>query len=273
MSADIDLVTNVYERSYREVLQPGWFPWIEDQNRQRFARRTALINNVEDRDDAVHRAEDLVERGELDTYAFVDDLLPAALEKTGLTQRDLGRIARYTDYLLAAVTMEGPPWLLYWDADVHLDAPVDWVTPALQLMAEDGRVLVSNPVWADPTLERETIEWRGDFAIGQGFSDQLFLVRRREFAAPIYRQRCAVLCRSPMAHMGALFETRVDAWMRHHERVRATYTEATYVHPPETAGVSYPAESFMDRLRWYRNQAVMTFIRRSPVKRRCWRYV
>jgi hypothetical protein len=273
VTAEIDLVTNVYERSYRDVLRPGWFPDVESQNRRRLTRKTVLINNVEDRDDAIRRAEALIELGELDTYAFVEDLLPRALDITGLTSRDLGRIARYTDYLLVAVTLKGPAWLLYWDADVHLARPVDWVGPALELMASDQRVLVANPSWTDPTLESETMEWCGDFAIGQGFSDQMFLVRRHEFAAPIYRQRCAVLCRSPMAHMGALFETRVDAWMRHHGRVRATYTKATYVHPPETAGVSYPAESVMDRMRWYRNQAVMTFIRRSPVKRRCWRYV
>jgi hypothetical protein len=273
MTAEIDLVTNVYERSYRDVLQPGWFPAIEDQNRRRFARRTALINNVEDRADAIHRAEGLVEQGELDGYALVDDLLPRALDATGLTRKDLGRTARYTDCALVAVTMPGSPWLLYWDAGIRLREPANWLDPTVELMNADRRILVGNPTWTDPTLERETLEWRGDFAIGLGFSDQVFLARRDDLARPIYQQRCAALYRSPVAHIGRIFEARVDAWMRHHDRVRATYTKATYVHPAETAGASYPAESLMDRVRWYRNRAVMTFIRRSPVKRRCWRYV
>ncbi len=270
---DVDLVTNVYERTYRDVLRPGRFPELETQNRRRFARKTALINDVDDREDAVRRAEALVEAGELDTYALVGDHLPRALEITGLTPKDLGRTAHYTDCVLVAVTLPGPPWLLYWDAGIDLREAANWVDPALELMDRDSRVLVANPNWTDPTLERETIERRGDFAIGLGFSDQVFLARRHDLAAPIYGQHCAALYRSPVAHIGRVFEARVDAWMRHHHRVRATYTNATYVHPAKSAGASYPAETLMDRVRWYRNQAVMTFIRRSPVKRRCWRYV
>jgi hypothetical protein len=273
VTTEIDLVVNTFERTYRHVLRPGFFAEIEAQNRVALARRTALINNVSDRRDAAARAEALVEAGEIDNYSFVEDLLEHALEVVDLRREDLGRVVHYIDAPLAAVTMDGPPWLLYWDADVRLAESCDWITPSQELMAADARVLVTNPRWVDPTLDQETIERRGAFALGLGFSDQLFLTRRTDLAAPIYRQRCVALLRSPMAHLGHIFESRVDAWMRHHDRLRATYLKALYVHPAEGAGASYPASNLRDRLRWYRNRAIFELARHSPIQRRCWRYM
>ncbi len=270
---DIDLVINTFERTYRDVLRPGTFAEIEAQNSVPLASRTALINNVSDREDARARAQALVETGEIDRYAFVEDLLPQALDVAGLLPADLGKVAHYTDAPLVAVTMGGPRWLLYWDADVRLAEAQDWITPSIELMEAERRVLVANPRWVDPTLEQETIEVRQSFALGLGFSDQLFLVRRADLAAPIYGQRCLALLRSPLAHLGHIFESRVDAWMRHHDRLRATYLRALYIHPAEDAGASYPAAGLRERLRWYRNRAIYELGRNSPFKRRCWRYM
>jgi hypothetical protein len=273
VTTEVDLVINTFERTYRDVLRPGTFAEVEAQNCVPFALRTALINNVLDQDDARARAEALVRAGEIDRFAFVDDLLPRALDIVGLSSADLGKVAHYTDAPLAATTVDGPAWLLYWDADVRLAEPHDWITPTLELMAGDPRILVGNPRWVDPTLERETIEWEARFALGFGFSDQLFLGRRADLAAPIYRQRCVALLRSPMAHLGHIFESRVDAWMRHHDRLRATYLDAMYLHPARGAGASYPASTQLERLRWYRNRLVFELVRHSPVKRRCWGYM
>ena len=102
------------------------------------------------------------------------------------------------------------------------------------------RVMVANPAFVDATLAAETREWHGDWALGDGFSDQLFLARRSELAAPIYQQRCLAQLRYPLIHIGRIFESRVDAWMRHHGRLRATLTTAVYVHPAAGAGSSYP---------------------------------
>src|ERR1700733_5243935 len=48
----VDLCVNCYERTYREVLKPGFFPALVAEHRHAFARRTAIINNVNDREDA-----------------------------------------------------------------------------------------------------------------------------------------------------------------------------------------------------------------------------
>jgi hypothetical protein len=273
MTPQVELVTNTWERTYREVLRPGWFAEIDSQNRFAFARRTALINNVDDRPHAETLARQLVQAGEIDRYAFVADHLERALRITGLTERDLARIPHYSDCPLVAVTLEGPPWLLYWDADVRLETPADWISPSLEQMEGDSRILAANPNWVDPTLERETIERRDDFALGHGFSDQVFLARRADLASPIYGQRCLAVVRSPLAHLGKIFETRIDLWMRHHDRLRATYVPVRYVHPPAQAGASYPQATPVERLRQIRNQLVFGALLRSPWRPRCCRYL
>jgi hypothetical protein len=269
VAEDVQLVVNTFERSYREVLAPGFFRRIEEDNRRPFARRVALVNNVDDRADAAGHAEQLVAAGEIDEFHFVADRLDGALAQVGLSERDLGDVPHYSDCSFVAVTLPGPPWVLYWDAEVRLERPTDWITPTIEVMNQDRRVLVGNPVWPAPTLERETLEDRGDFALGRGFSDQLYLVRREDMARPIYSERCLARLRYPMAHQGFIFEARVDSHMRHGQRLRATYRRARYTHPPPPDGPAYPAGSARQRLALVRNAIALRALRASPIKPAC----
>ncbi|MEE8143075.1 MAG: hypothetical protein V3T77_08245 [Planctomycetota bacterium] len=250
MAPEVDLVINCFARTCERVLAPGFFARIEEQNQYPLARRILLINNVEDEAEALCRAASLVSQGEVDAYYLVREHLEAAFEATGLKAKDLGRIPQYSDGSLAAVTLPGSPWLLHWDAEVELQQPVNWIGPALRLMERDPRIMVANPAWSESGLERETIEESGDFALGYGFSDQLYLVRRRELAAPVYQERCPASLRYPLAHIALTFEARVDAYMRTHGRLRATYKKGSYLHP-ETRH-SYPRARFWER--WKRRR-------------------
>jgi hypothetical protein len=269
MTAEVELLVNTFERTYRSVLAPGYFRAIEEQNRFEFARRVALIGAVEDREAVAARAQARIADGEIDEVFWVDERLPQALGKTGLTRRDLGDVPFFTDWALVAVTLPGCDWLLHWDADVTLEEPIDWITPALELMDEDRRLLVANPNWEADTLDAEAVERRPPFVIGRGFSDQVFLVRRREFARAIYSERCVARLRYPVAHLGHIFESRIDAYMRHHDRLRATHTGARYLHPWDPHATAYPRGTLAQRARRLRNIAVIGALRRAPWKPRC----
>ena len=54
-------------------------------------------------------------------------------------------------------------------------------------MVDHSATLSANPDWGTGSLDRETLYRDGDFHIGYGFSDQLFLVRRADMNRPIYR--------------------------------------------------------------------------------------
>jgi hypothetical protein len=172
---------------------------------------------------------------------------------------------------LVAVTLKGSGYLLYWDAEVRLQKPVNWVCPAIELMGRDARIFVANPNWCwRPTLQRETL-WEGEgFAFGYGFSDQLFLARGDELSRPIYGHRCLASLRYPLAHVEYTFENRVDAYMRTHRRLRATYLAAVYEHP-QSEGAGYPGISCGERVRLVRNRCIVKLLRLLPSSNPCWR--
>lgn len=263
MSPDVDLVVNCFERSYRKVLAPGFFGTIAADNARAFAQRTVVINNVEDRDAAAALAQARVDGGEIDRYVFVADRLGAALAQTGLTREELEPIPYFTDFAIVAATLDGPDWMLMWDADLRLRAPLDWVTPAIALMERDARIMVANPNWPVDNLHEFTLEDDGDFAIGQGFTDQAFLTRRSELGRPIYRQRCVALRRYPLSYVGAIFEARVDAHMRHHGRLRATHRAAIYEHEVEM-GTSWPSLTWRERALQARDHTIIRALKALP---------
>ncbi len=257
-------MVNCYERTYRRVLAPGIFTRICHENRFPMARRTALINNVDDLQDARSRAKALIDSGELDAFFLVADHLDRSLEICGLKRHELGKVPYFTDWALVSVALPGPDWILHWDAELHLAQPCNWIGPAIELMERDRRILVANPGWGNtPDLRRHTCEEIGGFALGYGFSDQVFLARRSELARPIYGERTLARLRYPVAHLGDIFEARLDSYMRRHGRLRATYAPVTWVHGA-TMGMKYPPRSSRETLLYIRNRTIASLLPRVP---------
>jgi hypothetical protein len=274
----VDLVINTFERTYRRALEPDTVNTVREANRHPFARCVVLVNNVEDREDATRRGERLLEQGAIDELHFVADHLEHALAMTRLQRRALEPLLHYSDGPLVAATLPGSPWFLYWDPEARLIEPCDWVTPALELMREDTRVMLANPSWEAPDVrgrrpgvERETIVTRAGFALGHGFSDQVFLGRRSSFAAPIYEQRCIARITYPAAHKAHVFEARVGAYMRHHERLRATSLSSSYA-TESPQGSSYPPRGLAEATRYIRNAIALRTLRVSPWRPACLRH-
>ncbi len=268
----IDLLVNTYERTYRDVLAPRVFPGIEEQNQICFSQRTVVINNVLSVEDARARAERLIGGGEIDRFVFVSEFLDTALRITGMSRDDLGRFPHFVDWGLVTVSCARSPWLLHWDAEVTLEKPVNWIGPAIERMKSDESVLVANPSFDTDSIRggirKGLYRAVGDFALGYGFSDQVFLARTERLARPIYKEKCLASLRFPLAHILSSFEMRIDAYMRNHRLQRAIYLPAVYRHPAETEGSAYPAEmTFMERLRKIRNEYLHRKLRSRNVSR------
>jgi hypothetical protein len=270
MDVPVDLVVSCFERTYRNVLTPGYFSQIERQNCAHFKRRVALINNVEDRTAAQQRARALLERGEIDECYWVPDHLDPALKQVGMTRRDLGRIPHYSDWALVMHTLPGSEWVLHWDPDLLMVNRAEWVNAAIALMEADTRIMVANPNWSGRTLAREILETRGDFGLEYGFSDQVYLVRRAELAQPVYCCRCLASLRYPLAHIASTFEKRVDAYMRTHRRLRATHTKAMYLHSADE-GSGYPAGTVWEKTGYLCNRIVVKLLRQFKLQDPCLR--
>jgi hypothetical protein len=264
---DVALVINCFERTYRDVLAPGTFARVAGEACFQFSRRTALVNNVDDRRDAEELGRKLLQAGEVDEVVFVADRLDEALSRTGLRRADLGKVPYFTDWALVAVTLPGPNWMVHCDADLRMKQRADWITPSIELMERDPRVICANPCWPGDTWKREMIERDGDFALGQGFSDQVFLARRSELGQPIYCERSLASRRFPVAHLGHIFEARIDAHQRRQGRLRATYLPALWTHRSEM-GVSYPRYSPRETASYLTNRAITRALRATPKRLR-----
>ncbi len=278
-AGDVDLVVNVFERTYRRLTEPSVFERLATAHRFPFARRVLLVNNVDDPTDARARAARLVHAGEVDEVHFVAERLDRALEVCGLTRSQLEPLLHFCDAPLVAITLPGSPWLVYWDAEATLDRHVDWITPARAQLAGDRRLLIANPSWerplADgsrPGVEHEAVRTCEDFALGAGFSDQAFLVLREDVAGPIYEERCIGTLVHPRAHQGRTFEARVNAHMRHHGRLRATYLGTSYSIDQPASAVRRPPRGVRERVRYARNGAILRLLCHSPWRPRCLRH-
>jgi hypothetical protein len=273
----VDLVINTFERTYRSALRRETLLEIRDSQCFDFASTVVLVNNVLDPHAARALGEALLRDGTIDELRLVAEHLDGALARTGLTRGELEPLLHYSDGPLVAATLPGSPFFLYWDPEARLDKPVDWISPALELMAEDGRVIVANPSWEPPdaegrypNVEHEALTLRPGFAIGQGFSDQVFLARRAALAAPIYRQRCIASITYPAAHRADVFEARIAAFMRHNDKLRATSLTASYV-TDAPAGSSYAPHGALEWSRYLRNALTLRALRHTPWRPACLR--
>ena len=230
-AADVTLVVNTFERNASRVLSGGFFREIERRNNHAFAERILLINNVGDLQGVLSKARSLIADGELTSAHVVEDHLDEVLARVEVPKAELGRVLHYSDYAFVAPFVTSTQYLLYWDGGVVPTRPEDWVAASVSLLASDHRVFCATlrPCWWDPSAEL-TVGGRAGFAFGYGFSDQVFLTRTDELRSPIYGERCAASARYPLSHVSAVFEERVDAYMRRHRRYRAVHLDSLYEH-------------------------------------------
>lgn len=254
--ADVDFLVNCYERTYRDVLAPGFMAARVAEQQREFAAVTVLVNNVDDRPAAERLAAAAVESGEVTRVVFVEDHLEEALRVTRLRRSSMQRLPHFTDWALAALVLGGPDWLLHWDAEAVLDEPCDWVSPSVAYLAAHPGIVVANPESWFRLARREAQHVDGDFAVGYGFSDQVYLMRRSQFARPIYRKIAPASWRGPLSHVEPIFEQRVDAWMRRTGHLRATYLPAAVSMPTADFGASYPAADLRSKVRGRVQRAV-----------------
>jgi hypothetical protein len=228
----VGLVVTCYERTVRDVLAPGFFPRIVEDNERPLAEVVALINNVDDPRAARRAADALVDRGEITSYAFVADRLDAAVRQAALPRRAL-RVRPYLlDYGLVMPHLVSTPWLLGWDAETRLVRPANWIDPALTLLEGEPRLFHASLSWPrltadDPGLAGEEVARLGRWSLNWGFSDQLFLVRSADLRRPVYQHWTAAAYARHAPHPYT-FEYRVESYQRWSGRMRATLSDVAY---------------------------------------------
>ncbi len=239
----VTFATTVWEKDWRQILlDPEYLPVKQIENHCfPFAERILVINNVVDLEAVKRAAQAWVERGVLSRYVVAQE---SVLDFFHLKRGDfrMGSDAHlyqgvnpdwiYYNALgpLTAVYECTSDYLLYLTGDVRMDQPVDWVRSSLEMMEKRPNYRVANPVWngkVDEARRESSGKRRGFYVAKQGFSDQLFLVKREVFRAPIYGE-----IREDSSHFprGDVFEKRVFSYMKNRGWERITFKGGSYTH-------------------------------------------
>ena len=227
----ITFETKVWEGDWQALLLAHRLERMIARSGHDFARRVVHINNVDEPRHAIAAAERLVARGVLTEFVVVADHAQAALDFFGVSKDSFGRGYIYSIAELVALYLCRTDYLLHYSGDSMPGRGGAWIDRAIARMQADRGIKVANPTWSGRYDEARAESSSEDdaFFIGQGFSDQCYLVPTADFRAPIYGESHPDSERYPV-FADNLFEKRVDAWMRTHGHRRITWKHGSYRH-------------------------------------------
>jgi hypothetical protein len=209
-----------------------------------FAEKLLIINNVLDLPAVQQAAARWIDKGVLTRVVVAAEIESELLSFFQLKRSDfqMGADAPlyegvnpdwiYYNALgpLAAIYCCKSEYLLYLTGDVRLSEPVDWVGPALRKMAKNPLYKVANPTWNGNYKEARRESYRKDgafYAAKEGFSDQIFLVKKETFCQAMYGE-----IRPDSIHFprGDVFEKRVFSYMKNRSWERIIFRRGSYIH-------------------------------------------
>lgn len=197
-----------------------------------FSKRMVVINNVDDVEEVLFFAREKIEKNVLTDVYVASDSAGDVLSFFNLKREDFGNEWVYYNAIgvLTAIYFCKTPYFLYMNGDVFLNERIDWIPKAIERMEKKEEYKVANLTWNYNSAEskKESCKKDKDFFVAKrGFSDQLFLVRRDDFRAPIYGE-----IREDASHFprGDVFEKRVYSFMINHKWKRITYRKGSYIH-------------------------------------------
>lgn len=241
----VTFTTTVWEKDWRFVLSDQTYLAVRqiEHHRFPFTETLVVINNVDDRLAAERAAKSLVEQGTISSYVVAADTADEVLAYFSLARADFRVGPDSWEYegttpdwiyfnalgRLTALYCCHTEYLLYLTGDTSLDQPVEWIRPALAKVGAHEPYKVANPVWNDRYDDARQAAVRTDapfLVADEGFSDQMFLVRTRDFRAPIYGEIRSDAARFPR---GETFEKRAFSWMK--SRVGAAHLLGGLLYP------------------------------------------
>ena len=230
MFPSVTFATSCWKRDWRRILLDKDYLAVRQiaHHRFPFAERLLIINNLgDDLDEAIKAARAKIDEGIL-TRCVIADGIPPVFQ---LARSDFDEWQYYNALgPLTAINECTGSYLLYLTGDVYLKKPVDWISRALRCMQKHPRFKVANLTWNENDCEAKKESYRSTwnfYVARQGFSDQMFLVRRADFCAPILGEI------RPDSHhypRGDVFEKRVFSYMKNRNWERITFRRGSYTH-------------------------------------------
>ena len=242
----VSFATCVWEKDWRPVLlDPEYLQVRQIGNHSfPFSEKLLIINNVADLPAVQAAADHKVQGGVLTRYVMAEALAAEALSFFQLEREDFRVGSDASNYAgvnpdwvyynalgpLCALYAAQSDYLLYQTGDVRLDKRVDWIGKSIRRMERSNRIKIANLVWNERYEEarNESYKKRWNFYLAkEGFSDQMFLVKTRDFRQPIYGD-----IRPDSSHFprGDVWEKRAFSAMKNKGWERLICVRGSYTH-------------------------------------------
>lgn len=224
--------TKCYENDWEFILKGNHLEKMIARCNFPFARKVVIINNVNDIRKVTRYADKKVKKGTLDAYYIADNYAQQALAQFNIDVASFNGGYYYSIAELVGILLCETKYLLHFSSDTLLDnTHSNWINDAIRIFEERKDVLVANPTWdfRFSHAEEESFDSIRNFYLGNGFSDQCYLIRSGDFKKPIYNEKNPLSERYPK-YGGELFEKRVDSYMHNHQLYRITSKETAYAH-------------------------------------------
>lgn len=225
----VTFATNCWEKDWKHILLNS--DYLEKHqiayNQYPFCEKLLIINNVDDLEAVKRAAQEKVDAGIITRFVVAEDVL----EFFGLKRSNFNDWQYYNALgPLSAIYQAKGEYLLYLTGDVFLKKPVRWIYRATRYMEKNSIVKVANLAWnnRDDEVKKESYRRTWNFWVAkEGFSDQMFLVRTKDFQAPIYGE-----IREDSHHYprGDVFEKRVFSTMKNRGWERIIFRRGSYTH-------------------------------------------
>ena len=230
---DVTASTKCWEGDYRSVLSPEGIDRLLNRLGP-VARRQVVLNRIDDRDSASRLAEALVISGDIDEWAWAEDLWPDVAQGLGIPRRWFGSAWPYSVPELCELAMARTEILAHQAGDVGFRGQRDWLERAVPVLTRHPDVAVlaaASPSRAELRSDRAR-EMGDGWVASHSFSDQFFVARPAE----LLRREVVTACHPDVSRFpkigGALtFEARVDAWLHVTGRWRWVDERNAYEHP------------------------------------------
>lgn len=228
---DVTFETKCYEKDWNILLKTDRLEKMIRYNLYPFKEKVLFINNVRDVGEVSYYAKKLVAQGILTSFVVVDDFAKEVLDYFEISNESFKGGYYYSIAELVSIYLCKTEYLLHFSSDSILEASFSWIDTAILKMKCAKNIKVANPTWNSRYFEakHEAFDEDENFFIGQGFSDQCYLIRIKDFKRKIYNEKNSSSERYPL-YGGELFEKRVDAWMRNHHYHRITFKHGSYIH-------------------------------------------
>ena len=211
---------NVYEKTYRNVLENVLESFLEKF--PEFDEYIFIDNGVNDKEHLRKLLEKFLQFV-LYTTGEKDE---EVLEHFDL--KDLQIAYKYTIPHLYSIYFSKSDYILHISEDI-LDLQIEnYVEDSVKLLENNSDIISTIPNWG--ALEHESFEYRDNFGIAFGFTDQIYILRKDKFNdQSFYKYFHADSLRYP-DYGGECFEKRVNSYMKCLNLKRAIHKNSSYKH-------------------------------------------